>query len=395
MLGKIQSLLRSEGVFPGGKRILAGALRLVRPIGSGDILFVASGIGDSARYRCDHVAEMLRLRGFAVVVTSQDSPGLSRCAKRFSVIVFHRSSWTPGVRSLFESAVSLKKTILFDTDDLVFDAELFKKTAAYEAMNALEKKQYEGGVGREFLESPFVSALTTTTPFLAERLRVFGKPVFIVGNRLSGEDARIAESLLRSTGADNPHSFREDENRERRSVVIGYFSGSSGHDRDFETVSPILADLLSRFPELSLFLAGPLSVPDSLAPYADRIARSLFVPRAKHFENLSRVDINIAPLEIGDPFCESKSELKFFEAGIVRVPTVAAATRTFRDAITDGVDGFVAQSSREWLEKLERLIRDSAFRNRMGDRVRQTALRVYGPDAAGADKYVDFLKERV
>ena len=67
-----------------------------------------------------------------------------------------------------------------------------------------------------------------------------------------------------------------------------------------------------------------------------------FASWEKHLENIAGVDINIAPLEIGNPFCESKSELKFIEAGIVGVPTVAAATQTFREAIEDGVDGFVA-----------------------------------------------------
>ena len=51
----------------------------------------------------------------------------------------------------------------------------------------------------------------------------------------------------------------------------------------------------------------------------------------------------------------SKSELKFFEAGILGIPTVAAATQTFREAIDDGVDGFVASSAEEWVGKIRKI----------------------------------------
>ena len=42
----------------------------------------------------------------------------------------------------------------------------------------------------------------------------------------------------------------------------------------------------------------------------------------------------------------------------MKVPTVAAATQTFREAINDGIDGFVANGEDEWFEKLEKLIID-------------------------------------
>ena len=40
----------------------------------------------------------------------------------------------------------------------------------------------------------------------------------------------------------------------------------------------------------------------------------------------ARFDINLAPLEVGNPFCEAKSQLKFFEAGLVNCTTIASPT---------------------------------------------------------------------
>jgi len=252
-------------------------------------------------------------------------------------------------------------------------------------MNALEKKQYEHGVGVEFLNDPFVEVVTTSTTFLAERLQKFGKRVFVVPNRLNEEDIRIANAIRQPSAV----------NRQLSAVSLGYFSGSTGHDRDFATVANVLVNVLEVHPNLRLFIGGPLALPETLEKYAGKITRVPYAPRAAHFKNLASVDINITPLEIGDLFCEAKSELKFFEAGIVGVPTVAAATQTFREAIMDGIDGYVARDEHEWREKLERLILDADLRKSMGEKARETALRNYTAKNAENSEYYNFLRSRV
>ena len=404
IIGKAYSAIRRGGIVGGGRRIAVAIGEFFRFVGSGDILFIASGTGDSARYRCRHIAEALRFRGFKTAVATQDNVFLSKYIDKFSIVVFHRVSWTPKIEKLLNALCERKKTVLFDTDDLIFDADLFKKTAAYGAMNALERKQYDTGVGKEFLRHPAIAAFSTSTAFLADRLRPFGKPVFVVPNRLSEEDVKNAERL-RELGTRNKElGNREKElgmrNKESgkgtpRAVIIGYFSGSTGHDRDFGTVANVLAEVLEAHSNVRLFIAGPLMFSGALEKVRDRIVRVSYVSRPKHFKNLAHIDITIAPLEIGDLFCEAKSELKFFEAGLVGVPTVATATRTFREAIHDGVDGFVAMNESEWREKLERLILDIDLRKRMGERARETALERYSTKTARDDEYVNFLKERV
>ena len=57
----------------------------------------------------------------------------------------------------------------------------------------------------------------------------------------------------------------------------------------------------------------------ALAEHANRIEWRLMVPVERLAEELARFDINLAPLEVGNPFCEAKSELKYFEAALVDV----------------------------------------------------------------------------
>ena len=149
---------------------------------------------------------------------------------------------------------------------------------------------------------------------------------------------------------------------------------------------------MEKFPAVRLVLAGPLDIENKLNKFSSRIERRPFVPRAKHFEDKASVDINVAPLEIGDPYCESKSELKFFEAGILEVPTVAAATQTFREAIADGVDGFLAANAKGWIEKLEKLIVDENSRESFGKKARETALSKYTNQNSRNDEFYGYLK---
>ncbi len=83
-------------------------------------------------------------------------------------------------------------------------------------------------------------------------------------------------------------------------------------------------------------------------------------------------------VELGNPFCEGKSELKFFEAALVGVPTVASATETYAAAIEDGVSGFVARDTVEWRNALELAVTSESLRKAMGKAAQALALTRYG-----------------
>ena len=385
-IGKAWQVLRHDGLGPGIRRISRAFIASFGRVKPADVLFISGGVGDSARYRTTNVAEWLGRQGITSSITVQDNPRLPSYAEQFSVFVFHRTLYTPTIAKLIERARSLGKEIIFETDDLVYNPEYLRHMDYWRVMNPLERKLYENGVGGEILADLYVQIATTTTSFLAEKLMERGKRVFLVPNRLPEADIRLAEKIREA---------RKREPEEKGGVVtIGYFSGALGHDKDFATVSDVLLRLLEGHPKLRLFIAGPLTLDDRFGRFAARIDRERYVPRDQHFRNVASVDINIAPLEIGNPFCEGKSELKFFEAGIVGVPTVAAATRTFREAIHDGENGFVADNETEWEEKLERLIDDATLRKDMGDAARETTLVRYTTRVDDESGYVEYLKQK-
>ncbi len=382
-IGKAWQTLKRDGLLRGGRRIMTSFLALFNRVHPGDILFITGGVGDSARYRTQHMAEELRFDGFSCSVTVQDNPFLVTYADKFSIFVFHRVLYTQSVARLIEKVKSLKKEIIFETDDLVYDKEFLKHMDYFQKMNTFERKLYENGVGGEILADPYVKVCTTSTSFLADKLRERGKQVFVVRNKLSEEDVASAEEILPQVSKD-------------ASVVkIAYLSGTPSHNKDFATITDALLILFEKYPQMRLVLAGPLDTEERLSRFQERIIRVPFLPRKEYFATVAGMDINLAPLEIGNPFCESKSELKWFEAGLLSVPTVASATGTFREAITDGVDGLVAGTTEEWVAKISHLIENADVRKRMGQQARKTVLEKYTTTHASDVPYYDYLKEKI
>lgn len=397
-IGKAWNVIKRDGFFNGMQRIAISFFKLFQRVGSGDVLFITNGVGDSALYRAHHQAEELRIHGFKTSVTVQDNPFLLKYVDRFNVFVFHRTLYSKNIRLMVEKIKVQGKEIIFDTDDLVFDPEYIQKTEQYEKMNPLEKKLYKNGLGGEILGDPYVKVCTTTTTFLANMLREKNKKVFIVPNKVSEKDVEVADEILKNRATQRTvleGAKRISEDGPRPSVRIGYFSGTSSHNQDFATITDALMEIMEKYPQVELILAGPLEMESRLNKFKERIKKLPYAARKKHFENKAGVDIVLAPLEINDPFCESKSELKFSESGLLEVPTVAVANQTFREAISDGIDGFVAKGTAEWVEKLEKLITDKEFRINMGKLARDKVMLKYTNRNSNNEEYYNYLRARI
>jgi hypothetical protein len=166
-------------------------------------------------------------------------------------------------------------------------------------------------------------------------------------------------------------------------VRIGYAAGSRTHQRDLALAVPALVQVLSENPSARLVLfrrAVELEEFPELKRLEDQIEWRELVPVENLPLEYARFDINLAPVEVGNRFCEAKSELKFFEAALVGVPTIASPTQPFVDAIRHGETGFLANSNHEWHESLDRLIRDRELRERTAAKAYRDVLWFYGPE---------------
>ena len=82
-------------------------------------------------------------------------------------------------------------------------------------------------------------------------------------------------------------------------------------------------------------------------------------------------DIGIKPMP-DDPWARGKCPMKELQYMALGIPTVCSAVGTSAEAIRDGENGFLANSARQWVERLTRLVDDSALRRKIGLAGRQT-----------------------
>jgi glycosyltransferase involved in cell wall biosynthesis len=382
---KARRMVQKNGLLSGGKIVAGYGKDYLKSffVGSGDILFVTGGIGDKAHFRAFGVAEELNLHGFKCAVTVADNFRLLKFANKFKIFVLHKVSYNGKIARFIEEIKKQNKEIIFDTDDLDYDPKYLAYMDYFSQITPAEKAEYEKGIGAEIVNDPYIKLCTTTVSYLAQKLKEKNKQVFIVSNKVSNRELEIANRIL------------EKEKLGDGFLRIGYYSGTLSHNKDFATVSEVLMEILEKNKKVKLLLAGLLDIENKLNKFRDRIEILPRVPRDEFYANVYKCDINIVPLEIGNPFCESRSAIKFMGAGVLKIPTVAVGNQTFSEAIIDGQDGFLARTHDEWVEKISRLIENEELRKNMGQKAREKVLRDYTVKNSHSEEYYAYLRSRL
>jgi glycosyltransferase involved in cell wall biosynthesis len=107
-------------------------------------------------------------------------------------------------------------------------------------------------------------------------------------------------------------------------------------------------------------------------------------------DDLREIDIGLYPLS-KDTWVLGKSGLKALQYMGLGIPVVAQAIGTNLEIIRDGVNGFLADSPDEWLEKISLLIREDRLRSSMGSAARRTVEERYSVKV-NAPIYLDIIR---
>lgn len=342
---------------------------------------IFSGVrGDTRRYRTIHLWEQANLLGLDWQLIHLTDPRLAhRIADGWDFVVLHRVPYDNYIEGLVKKARVGGALIIFDVDDLIFDVSAFQYINSPDFVDPLRSALYQDTMLRIRRTLECSDAVTASTDYLAGVTRQLGKPVWIHRNAFNLE-------MLNQSQAASAGRGKTDR------VVIGYASGTLTHNQDFAVVKPALKEVLAACPETDLMVIGPLDIGDDWGSLSERVQHLPLVPWRHLPSLLARFDINLAPLVVGNPFAQSKSEIKFMEAAMVGTPTVASPTDAFRFAIHEGETGFTAGSQAEWKDTLVRLVKDSHLREEIGRAAQAQVLEQYHP-AARADALQHTLSE--
>jgi glycosyltransferase involved in cell wall biosynthesis len=317
--------------------------------------------------------------GIDAVVSHVTDGNLPRLISQAVVVVFHRVANDPYIEALIRSLRRRGALTLFDADDLTFDPQAFQWIDSPDFADPVRSALYQEDLRRNQATLALCDGALTSTDYLVRHIRSQSKLARVHRNGFSLEMLRRSENAFRERRAAS------------ESMVIGYASGTLTHNRDFSLVRPALQRILARHPQVELWIAGALDPGDGWEGAGERLHRVPFMPWAELPTVLAQFDVNLAPLVSDNPFAQSKSEIKFMEAALVRVPTVASPTEAFSQAICSGKNGFIAGDEGEWETALERLIVDEPVRRQIASQAYTDTIAGYHP-AHRAGQLVETLE---
>jgi glycosyltransferase involved in cell wall biosynthesis len=103
----------------------------------------------------------------------------------------------------------------------------------------------------------------------------------------------------------------------------------------------------------------------------------------REVDDLQTFDIGVYPLPLDD-WVLGKSGLKAIQYMAFGLPTVATRVGTTPRIIRDGENGLLVESEEEWVDALERLVKDPELRRRLGQAARRDAEAYYSTKAVAA-----------
>ena len=322
-----------------------------------DVLFINgcdyNALPHPPRYRVQHQMEQLKANNIDCDENFYLHLSLEQ-VRNYRVFVIFRCPYTEELGEFIRLAKELNKTVIYDIDDLVIDTKYTDTIKYLDTMSSEERKGYDEGVRNMQKVLKMCDAAITTTERMAEELKHYVPKVFINRNTASEEMLQLSEEAYKKIIA-------EKTAEERKTVKLGYFSGSITHNDDFILIQPAVAKIMEKYPQTELHIAGILDIPKELEAFKERVIAHPFTDWKKLPEMIASMDINLAPLE-ESIFNEAKSENKWVEAALVRVPTIASNLGAFKRMIEHNKTGILANTCDEWYEGLESLVVDAQKR---------------------------------
>lgn len=305
----------------------------------------------SSRYRCYYFAEALEDNG---IETRICSPPPKRTARRLL-------PWT-----IFEFLHLARKLATVGKDDIAYlqrptQNTLFVLTLALWKL-ALGRKMVFDFCDPIFMHSPRKTWLLTR---LADTVVVSGEDL-AVWARLHNENVHIVPNSVKLDAPANTTADRSDSTE----CVIGWAGSAQHHKDNLRLLLPVLPHLSTNFTLRIIGARNAADVIQELEILGVPVEAVDWVEPGRAAYELSRFDIAVLPAE--DKPWNQKLMTKLIDYMAAGLPVVASPVGENRSAIIDGESGYLAESETDWIEKLDRLLKDENLRRKLGKSARET-----------------------
>lgn len=300
--------------------------------------FASAGLIKLLYQRGRHLRKVLNL-GQALISQAQKIPQ----GGDFDVAVVHRGISLAGPAFL-ERRLARITPLVYDFDDAIHLLHTSDANRAFGWLKFPRKTSEICGLAR---------SITVGNEYLADFARRFNRDVTVVP---SSVDAKIY-----TPGPERAHGR----------TVVGWM-GSSTSQTYLEPFAPLLRRMVQQ--GLILRIVSDRRPADFDFPFEWKAWSA-----ATEVEDLRGFDIGIMPLPDTE-WARGKCAMKILQYMGVGVPSVGSDLGGNREVIRDGVNGFLASSADEWMEKTLRLVNEPGVAQRLGDAGRETVVASYSAE---------------
>ncbi|MDF2184458.1 glycosyltransferase [Grimontia hollisae] len=349
-------------------------VKLSKSLNNEKILIIGDyNVQQCVRYRIDQKIEQLEYQGKKITAINWTQlREYQNLLSLHDVVIFYRVPAVPQILKAMAQVNANGKASFYEIDDLLFEESYPAPIETYGGYIGLDTH-----IDLRKSMSSFRSAARfcrfgiASTKLLCEKLEnlVFDK-----------------HCLLHRNGLDKISIIKSNGKIKKETINIFYGSGTQAHNSDFiELAMPALENVLFRFKNTRLIIAGYLKLPESfITKFKSQIHLLPPVNSVKaYWSFLELADINLAVLE-DDEINGCKSELKWFEAACLGIPSIVSSTVNYRDVIHHGEDAFIAANVKEWKESLESLISSPRLREYIAAKAQARVQCEYNVDILGS-----------
>lgn len=342
-------------------------------------------IPQCTKYRVTQKKEMLELLGFRCEVVSWTEYHQARTSiSSSSMAIFYRVPSTDTVLALIEECNRLNVNTFWEVDDLIFNEEVLIESKTISDLSREVRAQVLEGANSYKRALLACDMAIASTSGLAEAMKREGiERVFVLENCLDSQTLKLANDILQDS------TKRE---KTSKTVRIVYGSGTSTHNIDFEEAATSIAKILRENDHVMFRIVGLLELPACFNGLDSQVERFELCSYSEYLSLLAECDISIAPLE-KYVFNEAKSNIKYIEASIVKLPSVSSPLSAFIDVIRDGVNGYVASNENEWYEKLSNLVHCKKTRQIMATNANDTVISRYNTESIANTQLLSIVRD--
>jgi glycosyltransferase involved in cell wall biosynthesis len=327
-------------------------------------------IAPSSRQRAFYIAEELEKRNFSTIINTPTVLSLARTQwpKKFFLIV-----------QVIQSLFSIKKNDIIFLQRTVYSKYFFIVIVCY--LFLTRRKMIFDFDDPVYVHTPFKTkifckmahAVVVCTHIQAEWARQFNNNVHVVHIAIDPVPyKKLSKDYSVPTGK----------------PIIGWLGTGPEHLANLPILVPVLRRLTAQKLPFTFVLIGAFKDPRVYHLFQSILGLDVrFIDKIAYTDlesaprEIRKFDIGVVPHQSEGEWNKGKTSMKVLEYMACAVPAVVSAFGEMPYIIEDGVNGFVAASEDEWVEKLTLLLNDSVLRERLGRAGQNTVQERYSFDA--------------